>query len=93
MPIGLVQETAWNTVYDILKEGEEGNKEGVRNMEVLIYSAFAPVLDHRFVHGLGAWDDRWIHVTSGVENLHGMRFNCRPEVAMLTLASEPDQAL
>lgn len=46
---------------------------------------FAPVLDHRYVAGLKPWKDRWIHVTRGVGNLHGMRFNCRPEVSVLTL--------
>ena len=70
-----------------------GHTHGGQMRLPVMGTPFAPVLDHRFVHGLGAWDDRWIHVTSGVENLHGMRFNCRPEVAMLTLASEPDQAL
>jgi uncharacterized protein len=46
---------------------------------------FAPVLDHRFVHGLHPWDGRQIHVTSGVGNLHGLRFNCRPEVSLLVV--------
>lgn len=46
---------------------------------------FAPVRDHRFVEGLHPWDQRWIHVTRGVGNLHGVRFNCRPEVSLLNL--------
>ncbi|MBM3875430.1 MAG: phosphodiesterase YaeI [Verrucomicrobia bacterium] len=46
----------------------------------------APVHDHRFVRGLHRWNDRWIHITKGVGNLHGLRFNCRPEVSLLELA-------
>ncbi|PAW83579.1 MAG: phosphodiesterase [Pedosphaera sp. Tous-C6FEB] len=46
---------------------------------------FAPVRDHRYVAGLHRWRDRWLHVTRGVGNLHGVRFNCRPEVSLLTL--------
>lgn len=46
---------------------------------------FAPVRDHRYVAGLNRWRDRWIFTTRGVGNLHGLRFNCRPEVSLLTL--------
>jgi|APGre2960657505_1045072.scaffolds.fasta_scaffold14928_3 predicted MPP superfamily phosphohydrolase len=46
---------------------------------------FAPVRDHRYVEGLHRWRDRWLHITRGVGNLHGVRFNCRPEVSLLTL--------
>jgi predicted MPP superfamily phosphohydrolase len=37
------------------------------------------------VAGLNRWADRWIHTTRGVGNLHGLRFNCPPEVSLLTL--------
>lgn len=46
---------------------------------------FAPVRDHRYVAGLNRWRDRWVFTTRGVGNLHGVRFNCRPEVSLLTL--------
>jgi len=46
---------------------------------------FAPVRDKRFVEGLHRWEERWIHVTRGVGNLHGVRLNCPPEVSLLTL--------
>ncbi len=46
---------------------------------------FAPVRDLRFVEGLHPWKSKQIHVTRGVGNLHGMRFNCRPEVSLLNL--------
>ena len=47
---------------------------------------FAPVRDHLYVAGLNRWRDRWIFTTRGVGNLHGVRFNCRPEVSLLHLA-------
>ena len=46
---------------------------------------FAPVRDMQFVRGLHRWKDHWIHITKGVGNLHGLRFNCRPEVSLLVL--------
>jgi len=46
---------------------------------------FAPVKDQKFVSGLNAWNDRLIYITKGVGNLHGLRFNCRPEVSLLTI--------
>ena len=46
---------------------------------------FAPVRDHRYVEGLKGWNNRLIHVTTGVGNLYGVRFNCRPEVSLLLL--------
>ena len=45
----------------------------------------APVRDKRYVRGLHNWNDRWLHITKGVGNLHGVRLNCRPEVSLLTL--------
>jgi predicted MPP superfamily phosphohydrolase len=47
---------------------------------------FAPVADKRFVEGLHRWQERWLYVTRGVGNLHGVRFNCRPQVSVLDLA-------
>jgi len=46
---------------------------------------FAPVQDKSILAGLYRWNDRWIHVTRGVGNILGVRFNCRPEVSILTL--------
>jgi predicted MPP superfamily phosphohydrolase len=46
---------------------------------------FAPIRDKRYVRGLHRWNNRWLHITKGVGNLHGMRFNCRPEVSILKL--------
>ena len=44
-----------------------------------------PVDDRRYIAGLYRWENRWLHITRGVGNLHGIRFNCRPEVSVLTL--------
>jgi predicted MPP superfamily phosphohydrolase len=62
-----------------------GHTHGGQVRLPVIGTPYAPVRDKRYVHGLYSWDDRWLHVTSGVGNLHGVRFNCRPEVSVLTL--------
>jgi hypothetical protein len=31
------------------------------------------------------WDNRWMNVTRGVGNLHGLRFNCRPEISVIEI--------
>jgi predicted MPP superfamily phosphohydrolase len=62
-----------------------GHTHGGQCDLVFFGTPFAPVRDKRFVRGLHPWEDRWIHITRGVGNLHGMRFNCRPEVSLLTL--------
>jgi uncharacterized protein len=46
----------------------------------------APVEDRNYISGLKPWRDRWIHVSRGVGNVHGVRFNCRPEVTRLVLS-------
>jgi predicted MPP superfamily phosphohydrolase len=46
---------------------------------------FVPVADKNFIAGLYRWDNRWLHITRGVGSAHGVRFNCRPEVSVLTL--------
>ena len=45
----------------------------------------APVRDKRFVEGLHRWENRWMNITRGVGNLHGLRFNCRPEISVLEI--------
>jgi hypothetical protein len=63
-----------------------GHTHGGQLYLPLIGAPFAPVNDKRFVQGLHRWNGRWIHITKGVGNLLGVRFNCRPEVSLLTLA-------
>ena len=47
---------------------------------------FLPVKDKSFPEGLLTWGQRHIHITRGIGNLHGMRFNCRPEISILNLS-------
>lgn len=46
---------------------------------------FAPVEDKRFIEGLHRWENRWLYITRGVGNLHGVRINCRPQVSIVDL--------
>jgi hypothetical protein len=62
-----------------------GHTHGGQLRLPFIGTPFAPVQDKKFVEGLHRWEGRWIHVTRGVGNLHGLRFNCRPEVSLLKL--------
>ena len=62
-----------------------GHTHGGQLYLPLIGRPFAPVRDKRFVAGLCPWKDRWIHITRGVGNLHGMRFNCPPEVSLISV--------
>lgn len=54
-------------------------------MPLLGWRPFAPVRDLRYVEGLHGWMDRQIYTTRGVGNLHGLRFNCPPEVSLLEI--------
>lgn len=63
-----------------------GHTHGGQCVLPWIGTPFAPVKDHRFVEGLHEWKNRLIHVTRGVGNLHGLRFNCRPEVSLLEVS-------
>ena len=62
-----------------------GHTHGGQLSLPLVGTPFAPVRDQRYVYGLNRWDGRWIYTTSGVGNLHGLRFNCRPEVAIIEI--------
>ena len=63
-----------------------GHTHGGQLRLPLLGAPFAPVRDKRFVAGLHPWQDGHLFVTRGVGNLHGVRFNCRPEVALLDVA-------
>ncbi|MGF1657717.1 MAG: phosphodiesterase YaeI [Verrucomicrobiales bacterium] len=55
---------------------------------VLAWRPFLPVRDKSFPEGLRAFGpsgDKWIHITRGVGNLHGLRWNCRPEISVVLL--------
>ncbi len=46
---------------------------------------FLPVQDKSFPEGLLSWGNRHVHITRGIGNLHGLRFNCRPEISILNV--------
>ncbi len=62
-----------------------GHTHGGQLSLPLIGEPFAPIRDKRFVRGLYPWENRWLHITAGVGCLHTARFNCRPELSLLTL--------
>jgi predicted MPP superfamily phosphohydrolase len=62
-----------------------GHTHGGQFRMPLIGTPFAPVEDPRYVQGLHQWEGRWLHVTKGIGNVYGLRFNCRPEISLLTL--------
>jgi predicted MPP superfamily phosphohydrolase len=47
---------------------------------------FAPVKDKAYVSGLYKWNERHLFVNRGIGSILGLRFNCRPEVSIITLA-------
>ncbi len=47
---------------------------------------FAPVKDRSMIDGTFSWKGRIIHITRGVGNLYGLRFNCRPEISLLKVS-------
>lgn len=52
------------------------------------YAPFAPVIDKSMVQGLHRLaQNRHMHITRGIGNLYGFRFNCRPEISLLELVS------
>ena len=59
---------------------------GQCTVPLLGWRPFLPVNDRSFPEGVLSWRGRHIHITRGVGNLHGMRFNCRPEVSILDLS-------
>lgn len=62
-----------------------GHTHGGQVKLPFIGAPVASVRDKRFLEGLHEWEGRWVHVTRGVGNLYGVRFNCPPEVSLLTL--------
>ncbi len=75
----MLQNYSWDVMLS-------GHTHGGQIWLPIIGAPFAPVEDKRFIAGLYRWDNRWIHITKGIGNVHGLRFNCRPEVSLLTIA-------
>jgi predicted MPP superfamily phosphohydrolase len=68
-----------------------GHTHGGQLRLPLLGTPFAPVRDHRYVVGLHEWSGRMLHVSAGVGNLHGLRLNCPPDIALLTLTGTPQR--
>lgn len=62
-----------------------GHTHGGQVRFPLIGAPFAPVEDKRFIAGLYDWQGRKLHISRGVGNVRGIRFNCRPEINLLHL--------
>lgn len=62
-----------------------GHTHGGQIRFPLVGAPFAPVQDKRYLEGLHRWNNRWLHISCGIGNLHGVRFNCRPEISLLTI--------
>jgi len=62
-----------------------GHTHGGQVVVPMIGLSPAPVHDRRYIAGLKPWKDRWIHVSRGVGNALGVRFNCRPDVSRIRL--------
>ncbi|OGV55646.1 MAG: hypothetical protein A2X49_02600 [Lentisphaerae bacterium GWF2_52_8] len=65
-----------------------GHSHGGQLYVPLLGRPFAPIKDHAFASGLIKWEGRWINVTNGVGNLHGLRLNCRPQINVIELSSK-----
>ena len=71
-----------NDPWDLMLSG---HTHGGQLSLPLFGEPFAPIRDRRYVRDLHALGDRWLYITAGVGSLHTARFNCRPEVSLLTL--------
>ena len=74
-----------NYQWDLMLSGHTHG--GQMKIPFLGYAPFAPVMDRSMTEGLHDWEGRKIHITRGVGNLYGIRFNCRPEISLLELVS------
>ena len=62
-----------------------GHTHGGQFRLPILGAPFAPIKDKAFLVGLCPYGNRWIHVTAGLGNVHGLRFNCRPEISVIKL--------
>ena len=63
-----------------------GHTHGGQFSLPIIGTPFAPIRDIKYVYGLHEYDGGRIYVTPGIGNLHGVRFNCRPEISVLDIS-------
>ncbi len=62
-----------------------GHTHGGQFRLPMLGAPFAPIKDKAFLVGLCRAGNRWIHITAGLGNVHGLRFNCRPEISVIRL--------
>jgi len=62
-----------------------GHTHGGQVVLPLLGAPWAPVRDKNFLAGMYSWEGRSIHITRGVGNVRGVRFNCPPEVSLITI--------
>jgi uncharacterized protein len=74
----LLQKYAWDLMLC-------GHTHGGQLSLPVLGTPFAPVHDQRYVYGLNTWNGRLIYTTKGIGNVSGVRFNCRPEIAVLSV--------
>jgi predicted MPP superfamily phosphohydrolase len=55
---------------------------------LLGFRPFLPVKNGLWAEGLQKRGERQVHITRGVGNLHGLRFNCRPEISVLEISGK-----
>jgi uncharacterized protein len=77
--------------WDVMLSGHTHGAQFI--MPVLGYAPFAPVRDKRYLRGLFDWNGRYLHVSAGIGNLHGLRFNSPPAFSVLTLKATLDPTL
>ncbi|MCB0330027.1 MAG: phosphodiesterase YaeI [Bdellovibrionales bacterium] len=66
-----------------------GHTHGGQIVVPFFGAPFVPIEDRRFTAGLNDWDGRRIYTSRGIGNLHGIRFNCPPEIALIELQPSP----
>jgi len=62
-----------------------GHTHGGQIRLPVIGTPFAPVRDKSIVKGLFEYNGRSIHISAGIGNFKGIRFNCRPEYSIISV--------
>jgi uncharacterized protein len=73
-----IREYAWDLVLC-------GHTHGGQISVPIVGPLYLPVRDRRFGAGLYPGEDRWLYITKGVGSGLGLRFNCPPDISLLTL--------
>lgn len=73
----------WDYDWDIMFSGHTHGGQLV--IPFFNQRPFLPVYDKKHPEGLRQWENhRFVQITRGIGNRHGLRFNCRPEISILT---------